>query len=63
MGKYIIQYGLPALIILPAIMWSVRLWYTKHYGKQVKAQVKLHRATAKYEKQLGINQSTTKKEK
>lgn len=63
MGKYILQYVLPAFVVLPTLWWGVRRWYVKRYGKTVDQQVAVKKATAKYDKKLGINQPTTKKGK
>lgn len=63
MGRYIIQYVLPALVLLPALWWAARTWYVKRYGNQVKAQLKVRKQTAKYEAQLGMKKkSPTTKE-
>lgn len=54
MGKYFIQYGVPALILLPLIYWVVRKWYVKRFGAHVEAQLEVNAKTAEYNRELGI---------
>lgn len=54
MGKYIVQYALPAIIILPLLWYTAYKYYTKYWGKHVKAQKNVEAATVKYEKGLGL---------
>lgn len=52
MGKYIVMYVLPAMILLPAIWLGVGYWYRNKYGSVVKTQIKTRKATKKYEDML-----------
>lgn len=58
MGKLIIEFVIPALIVLPFVWWAVRKWYLWCFPSSIKRQKELNKATAKYEKSLGIGAAT-----
>lgn len=52
MGKYLVQYGIPLLILLPLVWWLVRSWYVKRYGKVVDDQLELRGKHREYTDKL-----------
>ena len=64
MGKIIVQYIIPALILLPFLWWAVSKWYLKVFPRSIKNQQAIDRATTKYESQLSktSNKPSTKEE-
>lgn len=52
MGKYFIEYGLPALALGGIAWWLVRKWYIQKFGDVVKHHQEVKKASKKYEKEL-----------
>ena len=52
MARYIIQYGLPLLVILPLVLWGVRVWYLRVFPRTVENVVEIDRASKKYDRKL-----------
>lgn len=63
MGKYIVMYVIPALILLPLAWWGVRQWYLHGFKHTVKSRKEINKATKKYERDLGLNQPKKRKKK
>lgn len=52
MGKLIIQYVVPTLILLPLAWYLALKWYVKCFKYNVRNQLEYDKATATYEKML-----------
>lgn len=52
MGKYLVQYAIPAIILSVAAYRLVKWWYLKVFPKHVKEHNKINKATQKYERDL-----------
>ena len=56
MGKFVIQYLIPMMVLLPLVWLGIRRLYVKMYGRQVDEQLQVRKATDEYNQRLGINQ-------
>lgn len=52
MGKYLIEYMLPALILVSGVLSLVRWWYVKHFASRIKNWKEIRTASKKYEAEL-----------
>lgn len=52
MGKYLIQYFVPATILLILVVWGAREYYLRQFPKVIKNHIKVEKAHQKYEKRL-----------
>jgi fatty acid desaturase len=53
MGKYIVEYGVPGLLLVLGLWVVLDWWYRKHFHHHVKAYQARKKASKKYEKELG----------
>jgi len=53
MGKYILQYVIPAAILLPLAWVMAKRWFLKRFPKSVNEHIKIVKASEKYDEKLG----------
>ncbi len=52
MGKYLIQYAVPAILSAWVAIWVVRTWYIKRFGKTIDNLTEINRKSKEYESRL-----------
>lgn len=52
MGKFFIQYVVPFCILLPVVLWGVRMWFLKIFPNSIKNQKIVRKHAEKLEREL-----------
>lgn len=53
MGKYIIQWAVPAILLIVLIVYpAVKWWYLKRMPKHLKENDKINKASEKYDRKV-----------
>lgn len=52
MGKFFVQYIIPVCILLPVVLWGVRIWFLKVFPNSIKNQKIINKHADKLDREL-----------
>lgn len=52
MGKLLIEFGVPAVLLVGTVWWLLRQWYVRYFGQRIRAYKEVRKASKKYDKEI-----------